>query len=544
MFSSGSYKGFRISLAAFCLAVAAPAVTGQDALSGPISHNVVLRSHIGLAELAAGHGNDCWGYTSPSGREYALMGLRSAVVVVEVSDPDRPVIVGRIPHFFNTWCDIKVYKQYAYAATERHGTGLQVIDLSQVDDGIVTLVRTVHAVPDAHNLAVDTDSGFLYACLVNGGTGTTMCLDLSDPANPTPIGAGTMTSPGVHDLQVVTYDSGPYAGRQILFGNSGGFGFYIWDVTDKNSPFQLARMTYPGLSYSHQGWLSEDKQLWYMDDELDELFGRTPTTRTLVMDVSDLSAPFLASTFTTGLRSIDHNLYVKCGFIFEANYTSGLRVFDGNDDPLHPTETGWYDTYPAHDFPTFSGAWSNYSFFPSGTVVVSDINTGLYVLDVSAATIRAITSDVHTVDNGNVLAGNNGSLSATDGDVLEIAPGRTRTGNDPAVAISIVATAPCEHASQMTLRVSGSSNAPKRKRSNVRQRVLMFNWDTGEWEKIDNTVVDQDMATIVMQLEDPERFIDDHTFAVHARVEYFPASMRTQHRWSIKIDEISWTWNP
>ncbi|MCH8979571.1 MAG: hypothetical protein IH945_10075, partial [Armatimonadetes bacterium] len=120
MFSSGSYKGFRISLAAFCLAVAAPAVTGQDALSGPISHNVVLRSHIGLAELAAGHGNDCWGYTSPSGREYALMGLRSAVVVVEVSDPDRPVIVGRIPHFFNTWCDIKVYKQYAYAATERH----------------------------------------------------------------------------------------------------------------------------------------------------------------------------------------------------------------------------------------------------------------------------------------------------------------------------------------------------------------------------------------------------------------------------------------
>ena len=61
-------------------------------------------------------------------------------------------------------------------------------------------------------------------------------------------------------MQVVTYDDGPYAGRQIMFGSSAGRGMQIIDVTDKNNPFYMSGVTYQGLSYNHQGWLSEDKK--------------------------------------------------------------------------------------------------------------------------------------------------------------------------------------------------------------------------------------------------------------------------------------------
>ncbi|MHC4846021.1 MAG: choice-of-anchor B family protein, partial [Planctomycetota bacterium] len=130
-------------------------------------------------------GNDCWGYVSPSGREYALMGLRDAVAVVELSDPAGPVIVESIPHSSSNWCDIKTYGSYAYASNESGG-GLDVIDLSQVDDGIVTLVQRVtdEGLGTSHNIAVDEDSGYLYLLAPNINQGRLVAMDLSNPADP------------------------------------------------------------------------------------------------------------------------------------------------------------------------------------------------------------------------------------------------------------------------------------------------------------------------------------------------------------------------
>ena len=66
------------------------------------NENVELLANLGLAQFNFGGGNDCWGCVSPSGREYAIMGFQRGVAVVEVSDPDRPIIIGRIPHSSST----------------------------------------------------------------------------------------------------------------------------------------------------------------------------------------------------------------------------------------------------------------------------------------------------------------------------------------------------------------------------------------------------------------------------------------------------------
>lgn len=84
------------------------------------SENVTLLSQVALEDFPGQpiRGNDCWGYVSPSGREYALMGLYNEVAVVEVTSPSDPVIIAEISHAPSNWCDIKVYQDHAYAVNK------------------------------------------------------------------------------------------------------------------------------------------------------------------------------------------------------------------------------------------------------------------------------------------------------------------------------------------------------------------------------------------------------------------------------------------
>ncbi len=146
----------------------------------------------------------------------------------------------------------------------------------------------------------------------------------------------------------------------------------------------VSRSTYPMLGYCHQGWTSADRQYLYINDEFDEATHDVPT-RTLVFDISNLEQPTLVNTFSSGSTAVDHNLYVHNGFIFEANYTSGLRIFDATMDQVSPPEVGFFDTHPSDDDATFSGAWSTFPYFPSGNVIISDQSKGLFVVDPGAA---------------------------------------------------------------------------------------------------------------------------------------------------------------
>ena len=360
----------RVNIALAAAGCAASALfSPATALAGFPAENVSLYSHLSLADLGAEFAEDCWGYVSESGREYAIIGLAQGPGFVEITDPANPVIVDII-NTPNKARDMKVYQHYVYTSSD--GESLNVIDVSQIDDGIITLVDTFPEV-GPHNLVIDEVSGFLY--LAFGGP--LVAVDLTNPELPTFAG---IWEGQAHDAQVVTYTEGKYAGRQIAFVFAGWDGTVdIVDVTDKSNMFLMGSTSYPNAAYTHQGWLSDDRQYLYVSDELDEL------GRTSMFDVSDLTSPnFIGDFSSTAPTATDHNLYVRDGFIFEANYTSGLRVFNACD-PVNPFEVGFFDTFPGGNFPGFEGAWSNYPFFPSGTVIVSDRVGGLFVLDVSEA---------------------------------------------------------------------------------------------------------------------------------------------------------------
>jgi choice-of-anchor B domain-containing protein len=339
-------------------------------------------------------GNDCWGYTSPGGREYAIMGVSHGTVFVEMTNPGAAEIIGFVPGPNSIWRDIKVYQDRAYAVSEG-GNGIQTIDMSNID-GVSNRISHVGNVvlpgtAATHNVAIDADSGFLYRC--GGGSNGLRIYDLADPDNP--VFVGQWLDRYVHDCQVLTYTEGPFAGRQIAFcctGFNGGgtdTGLDILDVTDKGNIVNLypPRVFWPDPGYSHQLWLTPDRRFAYLNDELDE-DGSIPT-RTMVVDVTFLlgegpTAPFVAAIFSGPVNAVGHNLYTVDNFIYEANYRSGLRVFCATD-PLAAGEIGFFDTYPDDDGAQFNGAWSVFPYFASGVVIVSDIERGLFVLDPAGA---------------------------------------------------------------------------------------------------------------------------------------------------------------
>lgn len=351
---------------------------------------VILNAWIPLNQFGLNSisGNDCWGYTSPSGREYAIMGLYNGYGFVEITDPNNPVILNSISGPSSDWHDIKVVGEYAYGVSEGGG-GIQVIDLRNIDNGSVSLVGNISTAGHSttHNIIVNQDSGALYICGANIGNGGLLRVDLSNPRSPSI--AGGWTNMYVHDAQVITPTSGPYAGREIAFCASGfssgivSTGLRIVDITNPAAPVTLSTLFYPNAGYSHQVWLSDDGTTLYLNDELDEENGLVSQTTTRVIDVSNYTSPQFVGDFSSGVAAIDHNLYVRDGYIYQSNYRSGLRVFDAADK-LNPVQVAYFDTFPGSDSADFNGAWSNYPFFDSGTVIVSDIERGLFVVTVEA----------------------------------------------------------------------------------------------------------------------------------------------------------------
>ena len=355
--------------------------------------NVDLMSYLAMNDIGGGVGVDIWGWAdSSTGKEYAIMGRSTGTAFVDISDPVRPTYLGNLPPHSGSsqWRDMKVYLDHAFIVSEASDGGMQVFDLTQlrtVSSPPVTFSETAHyaGFSDAHNIAINEDSGFAYAVGTDTCDGGPHMVNIQDPANPT--SAGCFSDDGyTHDAQCVNY-IGPdpdHQGAEICF-NSNTDTLTIVDVTNKAAPEMLSRTGYAGSGYTHQGWLTEDHAYFVLGDELDESADPPSVTgtATYLWDVSDLDSPTLTGTHvSTTTRAVDHNQYVKGKYTYQSNYQAGLRILDVTDIVNGKlTEVAFFDMLPDSDsYRSYAGAWGNYPFFDSGIVIVSVRTQGLYVL--------------------------------------------------------------------------------------------------------------------------------------------------------------------
>ena len=345
-----------------------------------------LYTHFPLSAVGGGeNGNDCWGWVdSDSGREFVLYGRSDGMSVVEITDPLNPSFIATLPTASapSLWRDIKVIGDYAFIVSEAGMHGMQVLDMTSVLDltGFpfnITATSNYLEFGNAHNIAVNPETNYAYAVGTNTFGGGLHIIDVSNPEQP--VLAGSYDGSYSHDVQPVIYNGldEDYQGQEIVFCFNGSSGISIVNAEDKNDVYLIKQLSYENSFYTHQGWLSEDHHMVYFNDELDETYNEN-NTRTYMMNVDDLDNPVIVGFYESDNTAIDHNLYTHNGRVYASNYTSGLRVStileDGTIEPQ-----GYFDTYPADDSTEFHGTWSNYPYFPSGSIAVSNFD-GLFII--------------------------------------------------------------------------------------------------------------------------------------------------------------------
>ncbi|GAB7366033.1 hypothetical protein MBLNU230_g7602t1 [Neophaeotheca triangularis] len=415
--ASGAFSGNKLYKSLFNFVPCKNGYAGEYRCNNVNIHGFLSHEDTGSEDL---RGNDVWGWVSPLGREFGIVGQRDGVAFVEINKLTGSLkYIGRLPtqtpDDVVSWRDIKVIGDYAYIGSEAEGHGVQIFHLRKLEKIRIGRwnpffkpkvfstekdIKLFTGVGATHNLVADWDRGIIYG--VGGRSGpnarNTTCaggLFVIDPEAESPTCVGD--DGYVHDAQCVVYD-GPteqYNGHNICFGYNEDT-LTIYDVTDLENPQVISRTPYVGNAYTHQGWLTTEKNMrWILlDDELDERDQVGPPTgnnrtTTYIFNISDLENPINTGYYQSTEKSIDHNQYVVKGLSYQSNYGAGLRVLDVSGLDYDPAggniaETGFFDCHPEDDdvggVVEFLGTWSNYPYFPSGYILLNSIERGVFSL--------------------------------------------------------------------------------------------------------------------------------------------------------------------
>jgi choice-of-anchor B domain-containing protein len=376
-----SHRAARATAALALLALLAPAAAPAQ----PATRNLTFKSQRNDYAPAPGGQNysACWSYVHSDGREYAVLGVNGltsttgGTAIYNITDPSAPFLAGFIQGPQSVWREMKSYRNWIYVVTEGAGTGygLQIIRMTNPDSPVLAATYTTNFVR-SHTVAVDTTRGLLVCNGtrdLNGFATGMRILALNDPgigATPeTPVEVSWWPG-GAIPVSTVNYvhDSVPIGNR--LYASSIYFGIErVIDIADPAAPSELSSWTYPG-GFSHNSWPDATGNWLYVTDEV-------KGEPLKIFDISNLASPVLANAITSNPQAIVHNAHVAGSELFLSNYTEGIRLLDLSD-PAHPAEFGWGDSYPGPSG-GFGGVWAVAPFYPSGTVIASDRNSGLYV---------------------------------------------------------------------------------------------------------------------------------------------------------------------
>jgi len=435
-------------------------------------HKLDLLAHVPLATLGNSNsrGNDIWGHFDLNdNREYALVGLTNGVSIVEVTDPLNPRVVNFISGQNTVWRDLKTYQyfdetrrrwmSYAYVTADAASAGTMILDLNQLPDRVVQ-VSSETTDTSAHNIYisnVDYSTGvaltnrtpYMHVAGSDKQGGAFNSYSLANPTNPISVYKNLANSRNWYSHDVSSLWITDTRREQCVDKNNdcdllldyNEDEIVLWDKTDNAKPFNLARTTYQNVSYVHSGWWTEDKQFISVHDELDEQ-RYSLNTRVRFFAINNLRAPELAGEYIGLTPAIDHNGYTRGNRYYISNYERGLVVLDITD-PRNPVEAGFFDTYPIANSASFNGAWGTYPFLPSGNIVVSDINSGLYVIRDKTASVQGsikFSSARVAVKEGEVLrlslARSGGSVGAVEV-FFETQTGNASTADFSALAGSV-----------------------------------------------------------------------------------------------------------
>ena len=334
--------------------------------------------------------NDIWGYATPDGSEYALVGTNTGFSIVSLADPANPQELFFIEGTQTTWRDIKTWETYAYVVCDNCLDGLLVVDLSDLPNSIEhQFIREFDngTLGSSHNIFIDE---FGYAYMSGTDIVDVFFLDcFTDPYNPKFV--ANSPTPYAHDIY--TRNNLMYA-SEIYNGH-----FAIYDVSDKNNVSLLGTQS-TQLLFTHNAWLSDDSNYLFTTDERPD----APVGSYDVSDPTDIKEldQFL-SLETRGIGTVPHNVHVYNDFLIVSYYTDGCIIVDASR-PENLIEVGNFDTYIPGSV-GYSGSWGAYPFLPSGKILVTDRDNGLYVLQPNYKRAAFLEGKITNAQSGAPIEG-------------------------------------------------------------------------------------------------------------------------------------------
>ena len=315
--------------------------------------------------------NECWGMVV-NNREIAIIGSTAGTHFFDVTDPANSsevafvagaYIGGGVIHR-----DYHDFDDYLYVVCDEGSSStLQIIDVSNLPNSVNTVYDSNQLFTKSHNIFIDTATAKLYACASNSAMDI---YSLANPTNPT----------FIYSYNAVGHVHDAYVRNDTAYLNCGPDGFRVVDFHYLDLlggvAVELASLTsYPDAGYNHSGWLNDDGTLYIMQDE-------NHGYDVKILDVADLNNISVLATFNSGVdpQSMAHNGIIKGDLAYIPYYHDGLRVFDISD-PSNPVQTWEYDTYAPNSHASYKGAWGVYPYLPSGNIIVSDMQTGLYLFE-------------------------------------------------------------------------------------------------------------------------------------------------------------------
>ncbi len=323
----------------------------------------VVSSNVNLIDFWNGRSRygDCWGYTDTLGNEYGLICARSeGVSIIDLST--SPISeVGFLPSLVigNDAKDIKIYKNFAILVNEYERT--QIFDISDVTNPVQVSTIIHDNSSGAHNCKVEGD--YLYI-MGDHATGGLLIYDISNPTSPSFV--SSFEPYYYHDIDI--YNDTLYAAA--IFGQ----GIDVLDITNKAVPSYITTFNYSG-SGAHNVAVLDSGRFVAIGDEI----GSGQHTR--IFDVQNLGSVTKVADIIVDPSASTHNCYEKNNILYIAHYTEGLQLYSVAN-PTRPLQIGYYDTFLGTGY-GYRGNWSVYPYLPSGKILLSDMQSGLFVVELS-----------------------------------------------------------------------------------------------------------------------------------------------------------------
>lgn len=323
--------------------------------------------------------NGCWGWVDTTdNREYGIIGSTEGIHFVDITNPSAPVqrdfVAGRRNQCI--WREMKTYQNYLYAVSDDAApNSMQIIDMSYLPDSVHVVYDNDTLVQRAHTMWIDGNKMYLASPKTISGISYMGVYSLASPTNPTLI---RMLE---KDYLLPNYVHDMFVRNDTVYVSDGFSGLYLFKFTGTSFLSIGSLTSYTQQGYNHSSSLTGNgKTLIFCDEVPSGLAVKS-------LDVSDFSNLTVLDTFIsspTGTATPHNPFVIGNSRVVIAYYNDGVQIFDISN-PSNVTRTGYFDTRPTDSSGNYAGCWGAYPYFPSGVMIASDMQKGMFILNPSNA---------------------------------------------------------------------------------------------------------------------------------------------------------------